>query len=379
MRRGVRDDAHRRPLSARSRSGRPASSAPACSARAASGAIRDLPPGRRAALHEPDHRARRGRARALAGPGRRQPRGPCRRLRWRRSAGRPRTLTTMPRSAPRDAEADAIKKAIASWRLQYTRTENPGGAVRGGLKEVPSLRGALGSDAARPTTAAPATRSAACASTRGPPATPTSRTSSQNATSAGAAQGPGARRTPDASALRGSDLQAGDHDLVRGFPRGRAPDDPGREALAVRDLRGTGARPGPRRHLPGVPRAGVKSQSQGFFSLSQPCDRCGGAGTVVEEPCATCAGRGRTMRTKRYVVSVPAGIKDGASIRLRGKGEAGLPGGQPGDLYVRRRRDALAGLHAARRRPRARRAGALRRGRRRRHDRGATPTARRSS
>lgn len=79
---------------------------------------------------------------------------------------------------------------------------------------------------------------------------------------------------------------------------------------------------------------GVVSQSQGFFALNQPCPRCGGTGSVIEQPCATCQGTGTTQALKKFTVPIPAGVKDGTKIRLRGKGEPGLRGGEPGDLYV---------------------------------------------
>jgi molecular chaperone DnaJ len=98
---------------------------------------------------------------------------------------------------------------------------------------------------------------------------------------------------------------------------------------------GTGAEPGTSPKIcPECRGRGVVSESQGLFALSQPCPRCGGNGTVVEQPCRKCNGAGRERRTKRYTVKIPAGVKDGTQIRLKGKGEAGYAGGPPGDLIV---------------------------------------------
>jgi molecular chaperone DnaJ len=98
---------------------------------------------------------------------------------------------------------------------------------------------------------------------------------------------------------------------------------------------GTGAKPGT---TPTVcsrcQGRGVEAESQGLFSISQPCSLCGGTGTEIKDPCATCGGTGRTRQVKKYRVNVPAGVRNGGRVRLADKGEAGPRGGPAGDLYV---------------------------------------------
>jgi molecular chaperone DnaJ len=99
--------------------------------------------------------------------------------------------------------------------------------------------------------------------------------------------------------------------------------------------RGTGAKPGT---APTVCSAcngrGVEAESQGLFSISQPCRKCGGTGTEIEDPCPTCHGSGQTRQVKRYRVNIPPGVRNRSRVRLAEKGEPGPRGGPPGDLYV---------------------------------------------
>jgi molecular chaperone DnaJ len=139
----------------------------------------------------------------------------------------------------------------------------------------------------------------------------------------------------EAAGRRGADLEASVslsfEDSLRGVET-RIPVD---VETACRECGGSGAQPGTAPSVcPECKGRGVRAESQGLFALSQPCPRCGGQGTVIEDPCPHCGGSGRERRTKRYTVKVPAGVKDGTRIRLKGKGEPGVGGGPPGDLFV---------------------------------------------
>jgi molecular chaperone DnaJ len=136
-------------------------------------------------------------------------------------------------------------------------------------------------------------------------------------------------------AERGSDLEVQVNLSFEDSLKGVETKIPVEVEAACRDCGGSGAKPGTSPKVcPECRGRGVVSESQGLFALSQPCPRCRGNGTVIEDPCLRCRGTGRERRTKRYTVKIPAGVKDGTRIRLKGKGEAGVAGGPPGDLFV---------------------------------------------
>jgi molecular chaperone DnaJ len=142
-------------------------------------------------------------------------------------------------------------------------------------------------------------------------------------------------RTQQQRGQRGSDLEVEVRLSFEDSLQGVETTIPVELETACRECGGSGAKPGTAPILcPECQGRGVKAESQGLFALSQPCPRCRGNGTVIEDPCPTCRGTGRERRTKRYTVKIPAGVKDGSRIRLRGKGEAGWGGAEAGDLYV---------------------------------------------
>ena len=98
---------------------------------------------------------------------------------------------------------------------------------------------------------------------------------------------------------------------------------------------GSGAKPGTSPRVCGnCGGRGVVDDNQGFFSFSTPCRVCGGQGSVIDEPCPTCHGSGIEQRPREVKTRIPAGVKDGQTIRLKGKGGPGRNGGPNGDLLV---------------------------------------------
>lgn len=77
----------------------------------------------------------------------------------------------------------------------------------------------------------------------------------------------------------------------------------------------------------------IRSQ-QGFFAVERTCSTCGGTGKIIKNPCKNCGGQGRVKKDKTLSVNIPAGVEEDTRIRLSGEGEAGIRGGQSGDLYI---------------------------------------------
>ncbi|MCA1726748.1 MAG: molecular chaperone DnaJ [Actinobacteria bacterium] len=99
---------------------------------------------------------------------------------------------------------------------------------------------------------------------------------------------------------------------------------------------GSGAEPGTVPDVcPQCSGTGTVAENQGFFSLSRSCPRCGGSGRIVEHPCHACQGSGSVRRTREFSVRIPAGVRDGARIKVTGRGESAGQGSTPGDLFVR--------------------------------------------
>jgi molecular chaperone DnaJ len=134
---------------------------------------------------------------------------------------------------------------------------------------------------------------------------------------------------------RGADVQVQVNVSFDDSLRGLETQIPVEAEATCRECGGSGAQPGTAPIIcPECRGRGVTVESQGLFGLSHTCPRCHGAGTVIEKPCPRCHGSGRERRTRRYKVKIPAGVKNGTQIRLKGKGEPGYGGGPPGDLIV---------------------------------------------
>ena len=133
---------------------------------------------------------------------------------------------------------------------------------------------------------------------------------------------------------RGADLRV---DVNLTFPEavwGTTKDVKVAREIACATCTGTGAKPGSKPEVCKTCQGkGQVVHAQGFFMVQTTCPHCRGAGKTIKEPCEDCRGRGTKAETSTLNVTVPAGVDDGQTLRLAGKGEA-APGGTAGHLYV---------------------------------------------
>jgi molecular chaperone DnaJ len=143
------------------------------------------------------------------------------------------------------------------------------------------------------------------------------------------------RRSSAAGPVKGSDVSAevslGFDEAVHGATLPLSLSGP----ATCKTCYGSGARPGTSTHTcPTCGGSGFVSVNQGGFGFSEPCRECRGKGQIVDDPCPDCHGSGSTVQTRTITVRVPAGVNDGAKLRIAGKGSPGTRGGPAGDLYV---------------------------------------------
>jgi molecular chaperone DnaJ len=143
------------------------------------------------------------------------------------------------------------------------------------------------------------------------------------------------RQSAGTGPQRGSDvtasMQLSFEDAVHGATLPLTLSGPG----TCRTCRGSGARPGTApRPCPTCHGSGMVTSNQGGFGFSEPCRDCRGTGQLIDDPCPDCQGSGVTTQRRTITVRIPTGIRDGAKVRIPGKGAPGRRGGPAGDLYV---------------------------------------------
>lgn len=146
----------------------------------------------------------------------------------------------------------------------------------------------------------------------------------------GGGMGGGGRRR----ARRGADLRMGLEISLEDAAFGieRVVEVPRR--IRCEDCEGTGAASGSIKTCVQCGGAGQVVSRQGFLTLSMPCPRCEGRGKEIGQHCPTCRGEGTGRTVDKVEITIPAGVDNGDTLRISGKGEGSMSGGPPGDLYV---------------------------------------------
>lgn len=146
-------------------------------------------------------------------------------------------------------------------------------------------------------------------------------------------------RASDAGPQRGADLEVVTQLTLEDVVNGVAQEVAVRTAVACDTCEATGAAPGS--HALRCDQCGgtgqvrqVRQSILGQMVTTTTCARCSGEGVTISDPCRECSGEGRRVEEQTYVVDIPAGVDDGATLRLSGRGAVGRRGAGAGDLYV---------------------------------------------
>lgn len=111
-----------------------------------------------------------------------------------------------------------------------------------------------------------------------------------------------------------------------------------KKRVKCQTCKGSGAKDGAVRNCSTCGGSGVVRQVRSTFlgqmQTTAQCPNCQGSGSIVVEPCTKCRGEGRTIEEETIDIDIPAGVDDGMQLSMRGKGNAGIKGGQSGDLLI---------------------------------------------
>ncbi len=146
-------------------------------------------------------------------------------------------------------------------------------------------------------------------------------------------------RTRSRRSTRGADIQTRISIAFEEVVQGVEKEIRLRKNVACKHCNGNGAEPGtPIKECPTCGGSGVVQRIQntilGAMRTQSACSECHGEGKIITQKCQECRGVGVTMEDEVFTIKIPAGIEDGQSIRLSGKGEAGPKGATAGDLYI---------------------------------------------